>query len=82
MPIWTCEMTTAIDIAFVRDDEVVALAEAVRPCPAPCANCETFGDGVVVDGVLEVLPGRFTLEPGSMIRRIAPNGASANVDAD
>ncbi len=66
LPIWMCEVFLDLDLAFVRDGIVVAVAEA-PPCDPPCESCPIYGADVPVDAVLETPAGTFPLQVGDAV---------------
>ena len=54
LPIWGCELTAPIDVAFIDAGAIVEVAHEVVPCPAPCGDCPLFGEGIDVEAVLEI----------------------------
>jgi hypothetical protein len=63
-----CRVEVAVDLAFVRQGEVVALAPAQPPCDAPCSECPTHGqDGPTVDAVLWFPAGRVDVAEGDSV---------------
>ena len=63
LAVYGCQLVLPIDVAFVRDGEVVA-SERLEPCPEPCSQCPLVGEGVEVDAVLEVPVGVWDLGVG------------------
>jgi len=53
LPVWGCELVDPIDVVGIRGDSVV-FVERLSPCALPCGGCPTVGDGIPVDGLLEV----------------------------
>lgn len=53
---WMKNVPISLDMVFLRDGEVVAIAADVPPCLT--ASCPTYGPGVMVDQVLELRGGR------------------------
>lgn len=66
LPVFGCQLALPIDVAFVSDDAVV-LTERLEPCPEPCSQCPLVGEGVEVDGVLEVPTGAWDLSVGTEV---------------
>lgn len=63
-----CEVEVAVDLAFVRQGEVVALALALPPCDSPCEECPTYGEtGPAVDAVLWFPAGQVDVAEGDSI---------------
>lgn len=63
-----CEVEVAVDLAFVRHGEVVALALERPPCNAPCDECPVYGeDGPGVDAVLWFPAGQVDVAEGDAI---------------
>jgi uncharacterized membrane protein (UPF0127 family) len=52
LPVFGCALTSAINVAFVRDGEVIDVG-ALAPCPEPCTTCPLLGDELSVHAVLE-----------------------------
>ena len=56
---WMKNVLIPLDMVFIHDDEIVAIARDVPPCET--TPCPTYGpDGQVVDYVLELRGGRAT----------------------
>jgi uncharacterized membrane protein (UPF0127 family) len=53
---WMRNVPIALDMIFLRDGEVVAIAADVPPCTTP--TCPTYGPATLVDQVLELRGGR------------------------
>lgn len=53
LPIWGCGLSTALDVMFIEGGLVTAI-ERLEPCPEPCGSCESIGEQLLVDAVLEV----------------------------
>lgn len=66
LAVWGCELVDAIDVIGVHDGQVV-FVERLDPCDAPCSGCATVGDGVIVDGVLEVPVDALDVEVGASV---------------
>jgi uncharacterized membrane protein (UPF0127 family) len=63
-----CEVEVAVDLAFVRNGEVVAVALAVPPCEAACDECPTYGeDGPAIDAVLWFPAGQVDVVAGDSV---------------
>jgi uncharacterized membrane protein (UPF0127 family) len=63
-----CEVEVAVDLAFVRQGEVVALERERPPCSAPCDECPAHGeDGPAVDAVLWFPAGQVDVADGDSI---------------
>lgn len=70
LPIWTCEVTTPLDLLFVHDDVVVGLETAAPPCPSSggiCDSCPRYGEDLIVQGVLELPQGLIDVNIGDTI---------------
>jgi len=52
LPVWGCALTAPLDVAFVAEGSIVALAE-LEPCPEPCGACPRVGASLLVDAVIE-----------------------------
>lgn len=54
---WMKDVPVALDMVFIRDGEVIAIAPSVPPCPD--LPCPSYGPGnEIVDSVLELRSGR------------------------
>ncbi|MEL6813486.1 MAG: DUF192 domain-containing protein [Cyanobacteria bacterium J06598_3] len=54
---WMKDVPVALDMVFLRNGEVIAIAPSVPPCPA--LPCPSYGPGnEIVDSVLELRSGR------------------------
>lgn len=75
-----CEVEVAVDLAFVRNGEVVAVDLARPPCDAPCETCPAHGadgadgadgvdgaDGPAVDAVLWFPAGQVDVVVGDSV---------------
>ncbi len=63
LPVWGCELVDSIEVTGLREGAVV-FVEPLDPCGPPCGGCPTVGDGVVVEAVLETLPGFLDVSAG------------------
>lgn len=55
---WMRNVVVPLDMVFLRDGEVQAVAENVPPCTTP--RCPVYGPATAVDQVLELRGGRAT----------------------
>jgi len=63
-----CEVEVAVDLAFVRQGEVVAVELERPPCELPCESCPLYGaDGPAVDAVLWLLAGQIDVAVGDSV---------------
>ncbi len=63
-----CEVEVAVDLAFVRQGEVVAVALDVPPCDGPCDACPAYGEqGPAVDAVLWLPAGQVAVMGGDFV---------------
>ena len=63
-----CEVEVAVDLAFVREGEVVSVDLGRPPCDAPCEACPQYGaDGPAVDAVLWFPAGRVDVAVGDSV---------------
>ena len=63
-----CEVEVAVDLAFVREGEVVALEPERPPCASPCEACPAYGeDGPAVDAVLWLPTGQVDVAVGDSV---------------
>lgn len=69
LPVWGCELTRPLDVAFVGDATVLDVRR-LEPCSAPCGGCPTIGDELTVDFVLEVPADTIPLEVGMSVRTL------------
>ncbi len=53
---WMKNVAIPLDMIFIKDGKVQAIAAAVPPCNAE--PCPTYGPGVLIDRVIEVRGGR------------------------
>jgi uncharacterized membrane protein (UPF0127 family) len=58
LPVFGCALTSSLDVAFVRDERVVAIG-ALDPCPEPCTVCPLVGEDLPVHMVFEAPSGTF-----------------------
>lgn len=74
---WMKNMRTAIDMIFLHENKIIAIYPNVPPCTVP--RCPTYGPDGLVDGVIELAPGRaqqLGLKVGDtlIVRLIRPSG--------
>jgi uncharacterized membrane protein (UPF0127 family) len=63
-----CEVEVAVDLAFVRQGEVVAVEVERPPCDRPCDACPVYGaDGPAVDAVLWFPTGQVEVAVGDSV---------------
>lgn len=63
-----CEVEIAVDLAFVRDGEVVALELDQAPCSSECEQCPRHGvGGPAVDAVVWLPAGEVEVAVGDAI---------------
>ncbi len=66
---WMKDVPVALDMVFIRNQEVIAIAPQVPPCPTE--PCPSYGpNGQIVDMVLELRSGRaaeIDLQPGDTV---------------
>jgi len=63
-----CGVEVAVDLAFLRDGEVVAVERERAPCDAACDDCPAYGeDGPEVDAVLWLVSGTLEVVPGDRV---------------
>lgn len=65
---WMRNVLINLDMVFLRDGEVVAIADNVPPCATP--TCPTYGPNATVDQVIELRGGRSAelgLQPGDRL---------------
>ncbi|MCX4239891.1 DUF192 domain-containing protein [Paraliomyxa miuraensis] len=63
-----CGVAAAVDLAFLRNGEVVALQSEISPCDAPCDACPIHGaTGPIVDAVLWMPTGTIDLAEGDAV---------------
>ena len=66
-----CEVEVAVDLAFLRQGEVVAVELERPPCDAPCEACPTYGDDgpstAGVDAVLWFPAGQVDVAVGDFV---------------
>ncbi|MDJ0535619.1 MAG: DUF192 domain-containing protein [Xenococcaceae cyanobacterium MO_207.B15] len=55
---WMKNCLVPLDMIFLRDGQVVAIAEQVPPCYTAPEDCPVYGPNVLVNGVLELRSGR------------------------
>ncbi len=66
LPVWGCELVDPLDVLGIRDGRVVFI-ERLSPCGPPCGDCPTVGDGIPVNGTLEVLAGALDVDVGAPV---------------
>lgn len=63
-----CEVQVTVDLAFVREGEVVFVDPGRPPCEAPCEACPRYGaDGLAVDAVLWFPAGEVDVAVGDSV---------------
>ena len=63
-----CGVEVAVDLAFLREGEVVATELDAPPCAPPCEACPALGeDGPAVDAVLWLPAGRIDVAVGDSV---------------
>lgn len=67
LPVWGCALVDPIDVAFVLDDRIVHWSAGLAPCPRCDGSCPRIGEGIVVDGVLELDAGAWDLAVGDRV---------------
>ncbi len=55
---WMKNCLVPLDMIFLRDGKVVAIADRVPPCNSAPEDCPLYGPDVLVDGVIELRSGR------------------------
>lgn len=72
LPVWGCDLVYPVDVAFVRDETVIAWHPGLEPCALPCSSCEQIGGADAVDFVLELPAGEHGVEVGDSVRLLQP----------
>jgi len=70
LAVWGCGLTAPIDVAFVADGEIIDVFDGLEPCGedgGACGDCSLVGEGLVVDGVLEVPEGTAEFVVGDAV---------------
>ncbi len=65
---WMQNVSISLDMIFLRDGQVMAIADNVPPCTTP--SCPTYGPDTLIDQVIELRGGRaeeLGLQPGDRI---------------
>ena len=55
---WMKNCLVPLDMIFLKDGKVVAIADNVPPCDTASEDCPVYGPNVLVDGVIELRSGR------------------------
>lgn len=55
---WMNNVPVALDMIFVKDNKIIAIADSVPPCTTQPEDCPLYGPDVPVDGVIELRAGR------------------------
>ena len=55
---WMNNVPVALDMIFLQEDRVVAIADSVPPCTTTPEDCPLYGPDQLVDGVIELRAGR------------------------
>lgn len=51
---WMHNVPVALDMIFIKDSQIVEIAESVPPCTTRPQNCPVYGPDTTVDGVIEL----------------------------
>lgn len=72
----TCQVLASVDIAFVRDDAIVAVYEAIPPCAeSECERCPAIVSDEPVDAALQTLAGEFDFGLGQAVSGLPSTAA-------
>ncbi len=55
---WMKNCLVPLDMIFLKDGKVVAIANSVPPCDSEAEDCPVYGPDALVDGVIELRSGR------------------------
>ena len=55
---WMKNCLVPLDMIFLKNGKIVAIADSVPPCHSAAEDCPLYGPNVLVDGVLELRSGR------------------------
>jgi uncharacterized membrane protein (UPF0127 family) len=80
---WMRNVSIDLDMVFLRDGKIVAIAENVPPCVTP--SCPTYGPREPVDQVIELGGGRAAelgLTVGDEVEVVAVTPSDNPTDAD
>lgn len=72
LDLWGCGLTTAVDVLWIKDGAVQAIAAGVEPCPEPCGGCPLVSPDSPVDAALEVPAGSLDVEAGALVGGLEP----------
>ncbi len=77
-----CDVRVAVDLAFLRDGDVVAVERERAPCSADCADCPAYGEsGPEVDAVLWVVSGSLEIAVGDRVTGLEAVGLPTEASA-
>jgi len=71
LSLWGCGLREAVDVHWIRDDQVLATLSSLEPCAEPCDACPIAGAGEPVDAALEVPHGALEVSPGDVVAGLA-----------
>ena len=55
---WMNNVPVPLDMIFVKENKVIAIADSVPPCTTKPEDCPLYGPDIPVDGVIELRAGR------------------------
>jgi uncharacterized protein len=55
---WMNNVPVALDMIFIKEGKVIAIANSVPPCNSKPEKCPLYGPDTIVDGVVELRSGR------------------------
>jgi uncharacterized protein len=55
---WMNNVPVALDMIFIKEGKVIAIAHSAPPCQTKPENCPLYGPDTFVDGVIELRGGR------------------------
>nr|WP_246141653.1 DUF192 domain-containing protein [Hyella patelloides] len=55
---WMNNVPVALDMIFIKEGQIMAIAGSVPPCTTKPEDCPLYGPDTVVDGVIELRAGR------------------------
>lgn len=68
---WMKDVPVALDMVFLRNGKVIAIADSAPPCDTKPEDCPLYGPNTFVDSVIELRAGRareLALQVGDLVR--------------
>ena len=55
---WMNNVPVALDMIFIKEGQVIAIADSAPPCTTKPEDCPLYGPDTMIDGVIELRAGR------------------------